>query len=168
MPGCLYTGGLALVLWVVSFFVFHEIAHCQAEERVELPSLVELSTACAPEVELRRRVLEVEGVPGLWFDARVASCMASRLALLPELRKLVTLYEQRVERGDVQIALLGRQIELGKEIEAELERALDVAIKGRERALRWHRRPGLWWGVGVVSAVVLQIVAVRVLDRFGR
>lgn len=48
MQGCLISGGCGLVLYVASFFVFHAIAHCQTDGRVELPSLVELSTACAP------------------------------------------------------------------------------------------------------------------------
>lgn len=168
MQGCLISGGFGLLLYVASFFCFHAIAHCQAEERVELPSLVELSTACAPEVELRRRSLAVEGRPGLWFAEPVAACMAGRLALVPELRKLVTVLELRVERVDAQAALLARQLEVSREIETELESALERAAKMQTRAERWHQRPGLWWAVGVVSAVVLQVVAVRALDALGR
>lgn len=168
MQGCLYNAGAGLLLYVASFFVLHSIAHCQDEERIELPSLVELSTACAPEVELRRRSLTVEGHPGLWFAEPIAACMASRLALVPELRKLVTVLELRVERTDAHVVLLERQLELSREIEAELDRALERAEKQRERSERWSRRPGLWWAVGVVSAVVLQVVAVRALDALGR
>lgn len=168
MSGCLYNAGAGLLLYVASFFCLHAIAHCQDEERVELPSLAELSAPCAPEVELRRRSLTVEGQPGIWFDERVASCMAGRLALVPELRKLVTVLELRVERTDAQIALFERQLVLSREIEAELERALQAAERTSKRERRWHRRPGLWWAVGVVSAVVLQVVATRTLSALGR
>jgi len=168
MSGCLYNAGAGLLLYVASFFCLHAIAHCQAEERVELPSLVELSTACAPEVELRRRSLVVDGRPGLWFDDRVAACMAGRLALVPELRKLVTVLELRVERTDAHVALLERQLEISREIEAELERALQAAERTSERERRWHRRPGLWWAVGVVSAVALQVATTRTVGALTR
>lgn len=119
-------------------------------------------------MEIRRRSLTVDGAPGIWFAAPVAACMAGRLALIPELRKLVTVLELRVERADAQAALLARQLELSREIESELERALQAAERASERERRWHRRPGLWWAVGVVSAVALQVVAVRALDALGR
>lgn len=168
MQGCLSSALFGLVLYVASFFVLHSIAHCQAEERVELPSLAELSAPCAPDATLRRRLLEVDGVPGIWFSEPVAACMASRLSLALELRRLVAAYEERAHAADAQIALLGRQLELSREIETELERALQAAERSSERERRRHRRPGLWWAVGVVSAVVLQVVAVRALDALGR
>lgn len=168
LPGCAISGGFGLVLYVASFFCFHAIAHCQAEERVELPSLAELSAPCAPEVELRRRSLTVEGASGIWFDERVAACMAGRLALVPELRKLVTVLEFRVERTDAQVVLLERQLVLSREIEAELERALQAAERASERERRWQRRPGLWWAVGVVSAVALQVATTRTVGALTR
>jgi hypothetical protein len=168
MQGCLIHALLGVALYVASFFCLHAIAHCQAEESVELPSLVELSTACAPEVEFRRRSLTVEGRPGLWFDERVAACMAGRLALVPELRRLVTVLELRVERTDAHVALLERQLALSREIEAELERALQAAERTSERERRWHRRPGLWWAVGVVSAVALQVATTRTVGALTR
>lgn len=167
-PGCLISGGFGLVLYVASFFCLHAIAHCQAEERVELPSLAELSAPCAPEATLRRRLLEVDGVPGIWFAEPVAACMASRLSLALELRRLVAAYEERAHAADAQIALLGRQLELSREIEAELERALQAAERASERERRWHRRPGLWWAVGVVSAVALQVATTRTVGALTR
>jgi len=166
MSGCLYNAGAGLLIYVASFFVLHSIAHCQ--EEMEMPSLAELSAPCAPEATLRRRLLEVDGVPGIWFAEPVAACMAGRLALVPELRRLVTVLELRVERTDAHVALLERQLALSREIEAEFERALQAAERASERERRWHRRPGLWWSVGVVSAVALQVVAVRALDALGR
>lgn len=168
MPGCFVSCGFGLLLYVASFFCLHAIAHCQAEERVELPSLAELSAPCAPEATLRRRLLEVDGVPGIWFSEPVAACMAGRLALVPELRKLVTVLELRVERTDAQVVLLERQLSLSREIEADLERALQAAERASERERRWHRRPGLWWAVGVVSAVALQVATTRTVGALTR
>lgn len=167
MSDRLASGALGLALYVASL-ALHVTAHAEPSENPgELPSLAELQSACAPEVELRRRSLTVEGQPGIWLAEPIAACMAGRLALVPELRKLVTVLELRVERTDAHVVLLERQLELSREIEAELERALEVAVRGRERTLRWHRRPALWWAVGVVSTVALQVVALRTVGALG-
>jgi hypothetical protein len=172
MPGCLYTGGAALVLYVLSFFVLHEVAHCQPSEEVgELPSLVELSVACAPEVQFRRATLEHEGRRGIWFAEAVAQCMAGRLRLVPELRKIVDLQEQRIRLGDDKAANLTRRLEVSAEIETALRDAVTLAEKGRReaeaRAGRWTRHPGLWFAVGIVTTVALQVAATRVINAAG-
>lgn len=172
MNGCLSSGALGLALYVASWFALHAIAHCEPSgESGELPSLAELQSACAPEVTLRRRALTVDGQPGIWLAEPIAACMSSRLALLPELRRLVTLYEGRVIEADARAALLTRQLELGRQIEERLEEALTRAItqarEAEERSARWHRRPALWWSVGLVSAVALQVVALRTVGALG-
>lgn len=172
MNGCLSSGALGLALYVASWFALHAVAHCEPSGNPgELPSLAELQSACAPEVELRRRALTVEGAPGFWIAEPILACTASRLALLPELRQLVTLYAERARESDARAALLTRQLDLGREIEARLEEALAAAVaranEAEERSARWHRRPALWWGVGVVSALALQIVALRTVGALG-
>lgn len=165
MSDRLASGALGLALCVASL-ALHVTAHAEPSENPgELPSLAELQSACAPEVELRRRSLTVEGQPGIWFDERVAACMASRLALATELRQLVTALELRVERTDAHVVLLERQLELSREIEARLEEALTLSFS--ETVPRWHRRPALWWAVGVVSTVALQVVALRTVGALG-
>lgn len=178
MNGCLSSGALGLALYVASWFALHAVAHCEPSGNPgelpsleQLPTLAELQSACAPEVELRRRSLALEEQPGIWLAEPIAACMSSRLALLPELRRLVTLYEGRVLEGDARAALLTRQLELGRQIEARLEealaRTLEQAREAEERSARWHRRPALWWAVGVVSTVALQVVALRTVGALG-
>lgn len=163
--GLIVGGFLAASLWAAT-------ARCEPFTAPEqLPSLVELSTACAPEVQHRRASLSHGGQPGLWFAQPIAQCMASRLALVPELRKLVTLYEERARASDAHVVLLVRQLAVSREIETQLEEALTRAIaqarEAEERAGRWHRRPALWWSVGLVSAVALQVVALRTVGALG-
>lgn len=165
MSDRLASGALGLALYVASL-ALHVTAHAEPSENPgELPSLAELQSACAPEVELRRRSLTVEGQPGIWLAEPIAACMAGRLALVPELRRLVTVLELRVERTDAHVVLLERQLELSREIEARLEEALTLSFS--ETVPRWHRRPALWWAVGVVSTVALQVVALRTVGALG-
>lgn len=162
MQGCLSSALFGLLLYVASWFVLHSIAHCQAEPSRN-PLQLDLSAECAPEVELRRRTLTVEGAPGIWFAEPVAACMAGQLRAVPVLIELVELYMHRAEESDAMIDALKRQLELGREIEDRLDASLEVALRRQREAeesrSRLSRRPALWFALGVVSTGALMFAA---------
>jgi len=167
MQGCLSSALFGLLLYVASWFVLHSIAHCQSEPSRN-PLQLDLSAECAPEVELRRRSLSVEGAPGIWFAEPVAACMAGQLRAVPVLIELVELYMHRAEESDAMIDALKRQLELGREIESHLDASLEVAQRRQREAEesrdRLSRRPALWFVVGMATAAVT-VIAVNAARR---
>lgn len=135
----------------------------------DLPTADELSRQCAPELaENRRRVLHVDGASGIWFDGRVASCMAARLRLLPAFANLVELQASRLELSDERYALQVQRAELAIEEAAAARRGLDAAEEGRRDALArldapW-RAPWLWATLGVVIGAALVVAASNLTD----
>lgn len=139
-------------LYLLSFLVLSPVD-------IELPTLEELSTECAPEVELRRKTLMVDGQLGIWFAEPVAACMAGRLRAIPPLLSLVELYEARIKEEDERVAALRRQLELSYAIEERLTASLDHAMRAKREAEesrdKISRRPALWFALGVVTTGAL-------------
>lgn len=138
----------------------------------ELPSEVELSAPCAPEVTEDRRALLRHGAQtGIWFQGDVARCMASRLALLPAYARYVALLEQRLMLSDERDGLRSRALELAAQeadaAEGALEAALERARQAEEQRNAWFRHPGLWAAVGVALTVVIEAVAVAAFGEVG-
>jgi len=90
--------------------------------------------------------------------------MGARLVALPLYAERVRLLEQRLELSDERDALQVRRVRLaGEEAQAASE-ALEAAVRSRRRAEEaldaWWRHPALWFIVGAVVVVGLEVLAV--------
>ena len=136
----------------------------------ELPTVLELSQQCAPEVqENRRAVVEHSGQPGLWFQREVARCLLNRVAVTVPLAERVYLLTQENERKD-------RRHEFQLEVTSQAEEgeqaavgAVEAAVRGRREAEEerdaWYNSKGLWVGIGAVVTIILEVVAVWALNQ---
>jgi len=89
--------------------------------------------------------------------------MLERLSILPIYAQRVTLLEERLAHDDDRTDLLRRQVSLAEEGERRATGALEAAMRrireaeesaSFERDLRW-----VWFGVGVVMTVALELLA---------
>jgi hypothetical protein len=140
-----------------------------AQDEPELPPPDLLEAPCAPDVDANRRaLLEHDAEPGIWFHADVARCMAERLALLPAYARHVRLLEERVALSDERDALRAREVQLAADEAAAAREALEAAVRRAREAEAdrdaWWRHPALWFAVGVVVTVALEVAAIYALD----
>ena len=131
-----------------------------------------LDEPCAPQVTQNRRTsLEVNGDAGFWFHTDVARCMLQRLTLLPQLNERVNLQEQRFSLVDERLSIEQERVTLAVQEAERATGALTAAVRGRREAQEaldaWYRAPALWVAVGVVLAVVLEVVAVYAINTVG-
>ena len=151
-------------LTLVLIIGYAKCARAQDEEP-ELPSAAELSTQCAPEVQTSRRAeLTHEGVDGFWFQGDVTRCLLRRYSTLLGFARRVELLEDRLALQGDRDVLTARQVALAvQEAEAAtgaLEAAVRRAREAEEARDAWYRAPLLWFAVGGVVVVVLEVVAI--------
>ncbi len=155
---------LLLVLLLLGAAVTWSPSCAQAQDE-DLPTAAELSSQCAPEVQGgRRAALSHDGVDGFWFHGDVARCLLQRYSLLAPFARRVELLEDRLRLQNERDALQERRVALAaQEAEAATE-ALEAAVRRAREAEEaldaWYRHPALWFTVGVVVTVVLEVVAV--------
>lgn len=145
------------------YLTFHSCAHGQ--EREELPSSAELSSLCAPEVQEGRRFLVTrEGVEGFWFHPDVGRCLLKRYGTLPSFAQRVEEFEARRLVQEGRDELQERRVALAEEEADTATGVLEEAVRGRREAEEtlnaWHRSRALWFAVGAVVIIVVQVVTV--------
>ena len=133
----------------------------------ERPAIPELVLAPCPDLG----AIDAQG-PAVLFPRTTADCMLARLRLLPEVVRYADLLEQRIAHDDVRIGLRDREVALAAQ-EAEtataaLEAALRRAREAEEDRDAWYRAPALWFTVGVVATVVLEVVAIWAISEVSR
>lgn len=115
-------------------------------------------------------------VPGMWFPMPTSRLMLCEVQELRLRRQELSLAEQQLELHRDQAVLLREQVDLAVEAEGRLEgvvtaaerRAKDAELaqeKAEDELDAWHRSPFLWFGVGIVTTIVLEVAAVMVLDE---
>jgi hypothetical protein len=97
--------------------------------------------------------------------------MLSRLQVLPLYADRVRLLEGRLTLQEERSALQERQVALAEEGEQEAVGALEAAVRGRREAEEemdaWYRHPALWAALGGAAVIILEVVAVWVLNAAG-
>jgi len=155
---------LALTLAILTVLLLAS-SIARAQER---PSLPELHLAACPEAS-GLHAQELDGARGMWFPRPTAECMLGRLTQLGELVPYVRLLEERLTLDDERNALQARRVALAAEeahvAEAALEAALRRAREAEEALDAWYRSPLLWFAVGVVVTIVLEVAAVVALSE---
>jgi hypothetical protein len=159
-------GWTLLIVWTVA----PRCATAQESPDEDTFVLPDIEAPCAPEVTENRRAVVVHGEDsGIWFHSDVARCLLGRLRLLPLLTQRVRLLDQRLTLSDERDALRTRQVALAGEEARIASDALEAAVRGRREAEEardaWYRHPALWFTVGVVATVVLQVVAIWALSE---
>lgn len=142
-------------------------AHCQdatGREPVELPGIEAMHLPACPSMDDRRMV---DG--GWWFARPTVECFFLRGRQLEAALPLIHMQRERLRLDDERIALRDRALELSHReaevAEQHLEAALQRAREAEEAADAWFRHPALWFAVGVVVTVVLEVAAVAVLNE---
>ena len=152
---------VALALAALAALVLlSSVARAQDDERPEIPELS--LPACPGAAQLR--AYELDGARGMWFPRSTSECVLGRLTQLGEIVPYVGLLEERLVLDDERNALQTRRVSLADE-EAQaagdaLEAALRRAREAEEALDAWWRHPALWFAVGVVAAIALEVAAV--------
>lgn len=160
-----------ILAWVLGYILSVTLAEAQdAPAEPELPTAAELSTQCAPSIEANRRAaLSHDGDQGFWFHGDVARCLLQRYSLVAPFAQRVELLEARLQLQSERDALQERRVALAVQ-EAEtatgtLEAAVRRAREAEEARDAWYRSPALWFAVGVVATVVLEVVAIWAISE---
>jgi len=115
----------------------------------------------------RRASVTHEGEAGVWFRLDVARCLLGDVTELRLVRERVGLLDARLEIREEQITLTREALDLGRRAEERATGALEAAVRGRREAEEerdaWWRSPILWFAVGAVVTVALEVVAVYAL-----
>lgn len=138
-----------------------------AQTVAEPPELPELQLASCPELAA---IESRDG--GVWFPRATSECMLQRLNQLREAVPYIRMLEQRSRLTNERDALQVRRVALAEEqtqVATEaLEEAVERARSAEESRDAWYRHPALWFSIGVVITIALEVAAVVAFAELGR
>ena len=116
--------------------------------------------------------LELNGQQGVWLPFQMAQRLQIDAEQVPLLREQLAQYETRAALTDTRIQNLHAAVDESKQAEqAAIDALLSaerLAREARESRDSWHRSPWLWTGVGGMTAVVVMLVATRMVNAARR
>lgn len=115
----------------------------------------------------RRATLTHAGESGVWFRGDVVRCLLGDVEELRLLRDRVGLMDERLTLRDDQLRLSREALALGRAAEERATGALEAAVRRARQAEEdrdaWWRSPVLWFTVGAVLTIGLEVAAVALL-----
>lgn len=102
---------------------------------------------CFPELELRRKVISVDGNDGIWFNLPIAKCMLKDLHELRATEAKLKAYEKHMDWTRLYAEAARYSVE-------SLQQSLAKREEQLSRALAWYRSPILWFALGALIATV--------------
>ena len=122
---------------------------------------------CAPDIENRSQVLEIDGAEGTWFHRDVLVCMLIDLEELQLVRVRIVLLEDRILRRDSQFADLREATLLGTQALVESNQVIDSvtrrAVEAEDTTDLWHWLSFLWGGLGIAIGVTVSVLVAGAL-----
>lgn len=123
---------------------------------------------CAPEVKLRRAQLHHHGLPGIWFDIRVARCLLADLEAASKQPAVIDALERKQVALSRKLAIVGKDRDLLARQLSDYTARLTAADRARAEAERqrdaWWRHPAIWASGGAAVATGLAI-AIAIATR---
>jgi hypothetical protein len=112
--------------------------------------------------------MEKDGVEGVWLPLEAHRLILADLRALPDIRKRVTLLEQKLTLQKANLTDLRIGNAIAAQAKNEAKAALGAAVRGKREAEAdrdaWHRSRLLWAGVGLVGGIALAIVAAKLME----
>ncbi len=109
--------------------------------------------------------LKYEGQDGNWFPREMAQQILADVKIVPLLKLEVGELKLKLELKDERILALKDAVTHAETAEKRAVDSFEAAIHERDIAIaevkKWYRHPALWISVGIVTTVLIQIVAVK-------